>query len=64
MYILYSILKTHDVLLVRRFYPMSPTLLLSGREFEPHLLYRFKWSDRLTDRPDMVSRTVCMRNDR
>jgi hypothetical protein len=44
MYNLYSILKTHehDVLLVRRFHPVSSALLpLLGRVFEPHLLHRF-----------------------
>jgi hypothetical protein len=58
MYNLYSILKTteHDVLLVRRFYLVSLTLLSSGRVFEPHLMHRFltfyadliKWPDGLT----------------
>jgi hypothetical protein len=43
MYNLYSIIKTpvYDVLLVRRLHPVSPTLLPSGRGFEPHLLHRF-----------------------
>jgi hypothetical protein len=43
MYNLYSILKTveHDVLPVRRLYPVYPALLLSGRGFKTHLLHRF-----------------------
>jgi hypothetical protein len=60
MYNLYSILKTpkHDVLLVRRLHPVSPTLLPSRRGFKPHLMHRFlkfyadltKWPDGLTGR--------------
>jgi hypothetical protein len=43
MYNLYSILKTpeHDVLLIRQFHQVSPTLFPSGHRFEPHLLHRF-----------------------
>jgi hypothetical protein len=41
MYNLYSILKTHehDILLVRWFHLVSPTVLPLGRGFEPHLLH-------------------------
>jgi hypothetical protein len=69
MYSLYSILKTpdHDVLLVRRLQPVSPTLLPLGRGIEPHLLHHFltfyadltKWSDGLTGRPNTVSKPMC-----
>jgi hypothetical protein len=64
-----SILKTpqHDVLQVRQFHPVSPTLLSLMRGFEPYLQNCFltfyvdlvKWFDGLTGRPDTVSRPTC-----
>jgi hypothetical protein len=66
IYNLYLILKTseHYVLLVRQLHPVSPALLPSGHEFEPHLLHSFltfyadliKWAYDLTGWPDTVSR--------
>jgi hypothetical protein len=43
MYNLYSILKTpdHNVLLAKRFHPLSHALLASRCGFEPHLLHYF-----------------------
>jgi hypothetical protein len=70
MYSLYSILKTleHDVLLVRRLYPVSLALLPPWRGFKLHLLHRFltfyanltKWPDGLTGRPSTVNRPAGM----
>jgi hypothetical protein len=69
MYNLYSILKTprHEVLLVRRLHPVSPTLLPSVCGFKPHILHHFltfyvdltKWPDGLMSRPGQQTGVLC-----